>query len=120
MGRGIKCYSKVKCEKCNILGILQVFYNSQGIIKYGRIRHYLGMKDNKPKFRYCKQSIEYIKRVLDDLNNIGQSKQNNDPKLSNKSSITENTRGSGLVWSRIPAWGAGGPGFKSQLPHQMF
>ena len=22
-----------------------------------------------------------------------------------------------LVWTRIPAWGAGGPGFKSQRPH---
>jgi hypothetical protein len=24
-----------------------------------------------------------------------------------------------LEWSRIPAWGAGGPGFKSQRPHHI-
>ena len=27
--------------------------------------------------------------------------------------------GSRLAWSRIPAWGAGDPGFKSQLPHHF-
>ncbi len=26
-------------------------------------------------------------------------------------------RGRSLAWSRIPAWGAGDPGFKSQRPH---
>ena len=30
------------------------------------------------------------------------------------------SRGRRLVWSRIPAWGAGDPGFKSRRPHQVF
>ena len=42
----------------------------------------------------------------------------------NNEIINNNTcgaaRGRRLVWSRIPAWGAGDPGFKSRRPHHEY
>src|SRR4030065_2965493 len=36
---------------------------------------------------------------------------------SNEQGPRPRKRGRSLAWSRIPAWGAGDPGFKSQRPH---
>jgi hypothetical protein len=34
---------------------------------YGRVRHYQCLKDGKPQFTYCRNSIGYIERILANL-----------------------------------------------------
>ena len=109
MGKKIKCFSNVKCEKCHVKGMLQIFLNSYGKIRYSRVRHYNGMIDGKPKFHYCKQSIKYVKKILDDLNN-DQSKENVDRNLKGLNSKSQNRSGRSLAWSRTSASQAGDPG----------
>ncbi len=43
--------------------------------------------------------------------------KNIDLKLLNNGFSSEKARGRRLAWFRIPAWGVGDPGFKSQRPH---
>jgi hypothetical protein len=59
----IKCV-RLECEVCYNLASIQVFYNNEGAIKYGRARHYSGQKEGKPQFEYHQQSIDYLKGKL--------------------------------------------------------
>jgi hypothetical protein len=63
----IKCIKSEKCPICGNKGSIQVFFNKQNKIKYGRVRHYIlkgkeGYDPNrKYNFSYCK---------IDDLNQL--------------------------------------------------
>ena len=95
MGR-IKCFSNVECQICHTKGMLQIFFNSYGKIKYARIRHYEGIVNGKPKFHYCKQPNEYANQILNDQNH-DQNVNNVDLKLLNNGSISENVRAGSLA-----------------------
>jgi hypothetical protein len=78
----IKC-SQSNCEVCGKLASIQVFYNKSGEMKYSRARHYVGRVNNKPRFEYHQQSLQYIKQsvgqVIGQLNlsDLGSVSQNN-------------------------------------------
>ena len=96
MGK-IKCFSNVECQICHTKGMLQIFFNSSGKIKYARIRHYEGLINGKPKFHYCKQSNEYAEQILNDQNH-DHNLNNVDLKLLTNSSKNGNMRAGGLAW----------------------
>jgi hypothetical protein len=50
---------KIECEQCHCIGLLQVLSKN-----YSRVRHYLGYINNKPKFHYCQNSIEWVSKEL--------------------------------------------------------
>ena len=83
---------KVRCEVCGNLGQLQHLSEN-----YYRVKHYLGSINGKLRFEYHKQSLEYIKSVLDSnctLKTIDPiDPKNIDPKVSNNSSFLENVAG---------------------------
>jgi uncharacterized FlaG/YvyC family protein len=56
---------KVRCEVCGSEGQLQHISKN-----YYRIKHYLGSMNGKLKFEYHKQSLEYIKTILDSSGNV--------------------------------------------------
>ena len=65
---------------------------------YARVRHYISLDptSKKPMFEYHKQSLQHVKRILDepekrDIDLIGQS--NIDLKLSKNSSFLDNMAG---------------------------
>ena len=62
----IKCF-KIECQVCNKLASTQVFYNGSGEVKYARAKHYMGRVDCKPQFEYHQQSLEYVKRKLNQI-----------------------------------------------------
>jgi hypothetical protein len=67
MGR-IKCVKIKKCPICGDKGSIQVFFNKQGKIKYGRTRHYIGLKNKKPQFNYCKlEDLQQLETLLKTL-----------------------------------------------------
>jgi hypothetical protein len=51
---------KVRCEVCGNLGQLQHLSEN-----YYRVKHYLGSVDGRLKFEYHKQSLEYMRNILD-------------------------------------------------------
>ncbi len=58
----IKCVKTEKCPVCGYKGSIQVFFNKQGKIKYGRVRHYTGINEaKKPQFNYHK--VEDLKQL---------------------------------------------------------
>ena len=70
----IKCLKLGKCPICSEKGSLQVFFNRQNKIRYGRVRHYI-LKDEqgynpqvKYNFRYCKiedlQQLETLTKSI--------------------------------------------------------
>ncbi len=59
----IKCVKSI-CEVDSKPGMIQAFYNKEGIMKSARIRHYLGTEMGKPKFSYCSQTIAYAEEEL--------------------------------------------------------
>jgi hypothetical protein len=98
----IKCH-KLKCEIFGKEGTAQLFYNKSGELKYGRVRHYLKLNENKkPQFEYHKQSKEYLTEqfkyvsVSNDLN-IDQTQDNIDRKLKESSPIFRNRRAGSLA-----------------------
>ena len=129
----IKCYSGIECEVCHIKGMLQIFFNREGNIKYARIRHYshIDKQSHKPQFTYCKiEDIESLKTLLKsqgislsiekaESGQIGQSQSEKECDLDNSknSLIQQNTCGRRLVWFRTLAFQANDPGFKSRRPH---
>jgi len=48
--RKIQCMTIEKCFVCSNKGLAQVFLNSDGEVRYARVRHYTGLKDGKPVF----------------------------------------------------------------------
>jgi hypothetical protein len=77
----IKC-KQSNCEVCGKLASIQVFYNRSGEMKYGRARHYVGRVNNKPKFMYHQQSLQYIRKNVGpigqaNLSDLGSVSQNN-------------------------------------------
>ena len=66
---------------------MQVFFNNQNKLKYGRVRHYTGLKDKKPQFDYCKledlQQLETLLKTLEfqfpTVTALGHSGQNLKP-----------------------------------------
>ena len=87
---------KVRCEVCGSPGQLQHLSEN-----YYRVKHYLGSVNGKLRFEYHKQSLEYIKGVLDtseehkDIDPIDQ--KNIDPNLLNVSCFNENRRAGSLA-----------------------
>jgi hypothetical protein len=78
----INCY-KLKCDVCGVEGTCQVFFNKAGQLKYGRVRHYQKLDENKkPLFEYHQQSKKYIaeklKFVLPKITHIDQKQINLD------------------------------------------
>ena len=65
----IKCV-KMECPVCGKTGSCQIFFNKQGKIKYGRVRHYTGLNESKkPQFSYCKlDDLEQLETLLNSLN----------------------------------------------------
>jgi hypothetical protein len=57
-----ECIRDFKCEVCHIKGMLQILTKT-----YARVRHYQCLKDGKPQFTYCRNSIGYIERTLANL-----------------------------------------------------
>ena len=53
---------KVQCEVCG--NLVQLQHLSEN---YYRVKHYLGSTDGKLRFEYHKQSLEYIRTVLDNV-----------------------------------------------------
>jgi hypothetical protein len=66
----IKCIKLDKCPICGKDGSCQVFSNKQNEIKYGRVRHYTGLSENKkPQFSYCKlEDLNQLETLLISLN----------------------------------------------------
>ena len=66
----IKCVKTEKCPICREKGSIQVFFNKQNRIKYGRVRHYSGLNESKkPQFSYCKlDDLEQLETLLNSLN----------------------------------------------------
>ena len=56
---------KIKCDVCGNEGQLQHIGKN-----YYRVKHYLGSIDGKLRFEYHKQSIGYIKSILDNSGNV--------------------------------------------------
>jgi hypothetical protein len=80
-----KCCRVENCPICNEKGSIQVFFNNQNKIKYGRVRHYAGLKNKKPQFTYCKlEDLQQLETLLKSLGfqfpaqtkNVGHSGQN--------------------------------------------
>ena len=57
---------KIVCQVCGIEGYLQHIGKN-----YYRVRHYIGYEDGKPKFKYHRQSPEYVSS-LSQKDEIGQ------------------------------------------------
>ena len=108
MGK-IKCFRNVECQVCHTKGMLQIFFNSYGKVKYARIRHYEGIVNGKHKFHYYKQPNEYANQILNDQNH-DQNVNNVDLKLLNNGSISGMGSSGSIVGSSIPAFRAGDPG----------
>jgi hypothetical protein len=121
----IKCF-KLKCEVCNNEGTAQVWFSKTGELKFGRVRHYLRLNENKkPMFEYHKQSKEYLmeklKYIIPKIDQPADQFQNNeDHKLKelspvSKSTINQEGRSSSLV--RTLALHAKGRRFESGSAH---
>jgi hypothetical protein len=57
------------CEVCGKTDLTQVFLRSDGTPKYARARHYIGKKGGKPQFNYHQQSLGYLQRKLNEMQN---------------------------------------------------
>ena len=66
----IKAITVRQCPLCGNKGSIQVFFNRQNKIKYGRTRHYKGLSENKkPQFTYCKlDDLSQLETLLFSLN----------------------------------------------------
>ena len=87
---------KVQCEVCGNLGQLQHISKN-----YYRVKHHLGSTDGKQEFEYHKQSLEYIKNVLD-ISNLGKDidpidQKTIDPKLNSNAIESKNTGAGSLA-----------------------
>jgi hypothetical protein len=56
--------TKIECELCKKLSSIQLFFKADNSLSYGRARHYIGMKDNKPLYEYHPQSLSYLQQKL--------------------------------------------------------
>ena len=63
------------------------------------------MRQNGKDERYIKICVSYLDRFV------------TEPIRVLNPCLTFSSRGRGLAWTRMTAWGAGGPGFKSRRPH---
>ena len=62
----IKCV-KAECPSCKVTGLIQLFFNKEGMLRYARTRHFSHTdKDSKkPQFTYCKlEDLETLKTLL--------------------------------------------------------
>jgi hypothetical protein len=63
----IKCV-KAECPDCKVTGLIQLFMNRNGEVRYARTRHYshLDKGSKKPQFTYCKienlDTLEELRR----------------------------------------------------------
>jgi hypothetical protein len=108
---------KVRCEACGNQGQIQHLSEN-----YYRVKHYLGSVNGKLKFEYHKQSLEYIKGILDtsdEHKNIDPvDPKNIDPKLNSNDLESENKLGRSSSLVRTLALRAKGRRFKSGPAHQ--
>ena len=93
-----KCIKDFECEICHNLGMLQILSENSM-----RVRHYIGIDSitKKSKFSYCKQTPEYVNRILEKLsNNPDQIDHcNHDQNLKESSSFNQNEcSGRSLAW----------------------
>ncbi len=62
-----KCVKSV-CEVCGKVSTIQLFFRSIGELAYGRARHYLGKKEDKPQFEISsskhRDSENFIKNTI--------------------------------------------------------
>jgi hypothetical protein len=76
----IKCL-KAECEICNVVGIVQLFFNNLGVLGYGRVRHCVGLEKGRPIFEYHSQLIKYLSRKIAEVTSnadlLGQSTKTN-------------------------------------------
>ncbi len=99
-----KCI-KAECSVCGNVGLIQLFLNKNGEVRYARTRHYshLDKDSKKPKFTYCRiEDLEELKTLLKSQGislSIGQNegslgqdqtKINHDLELCNSSPIQQN------------------------------
>jgi hypothetical protein len=110
---------KIKCEICGNLGQLQHLSEN-----YYRVKHYLGSVNGKLRFEYHKQSLEYIKRVLDSsstLKTIDPIDQKSiDLKLNSNGLESQKKEGRSSSLVRTLALRAKGRRFKSGPAHIHF
>ncbi len=121
----------MECQ-CGQQGLAQVFYNKEGIFKYGRFRHFShnDAVSHKPQFAYC--TIENLDSLKDLLKTqaislttekamdgqLGHT-DNGDLAEPEISLNQQNMCGRRLVWFRTLAFQANDPGFKSRRPHHF-
>jgi hypothetical protein len=109
----VRCYKGFKCQVCNCLGLIQIFYNRRGEVTYARVRHYTSLDPNskKPQFEYHRQ--EDLKTVENFIKSQAISKPNSlvdqnptdqaqpteicDHKLKESSSVSKNTGAGSLA-----------------------
>jgi hypothetical protein len=88
---------KIVCEVCGNQGQLQHLSEN-----YYRVKHYLGSVNGRLRFEYHKQSLEYIKSILDtskELKTIDPIDPITiDPKLLNNGSFNETRSRGSLAW----------------------
>ena len=108
---------KIVCEICGNLRQLQHLSEN-----YYRVKHYLGSVNGKLRFEYHKQSLEYIKGLLDtsrEHKDIDQIDQNTiDPNLNNNCLLSQKKKGRSSSLVRTLALRAKGRRFKSGPAHQ--
>jgi hypothetical protein len=108
---------KIVCEVCGNQGQLQHLSEN-----YYRVKHYLGSVNGKLRFDYHKQSLEYIKDVLnnsEEHNSIDPIDQKSiDLNLNNNGSFTGKNVGRSSSLVRTLALRAKGRRFKSGPAHQ--
>ena len=97
MGR-VKCVKDFPCQQCGKRGMLQILS-----INSMRVRHYIGIDPDtkKSKFSYCKQTPQYVNRILDNIKTDLTSTDHCNHDLNNLKSSLElknNDSGRSLAW----------------------
>jgi hypothetical protein len=95
----IKCISKVECENCHNIGLLQIFLDRNLAPKYGRIRHTKRV-DGKVSFTYCQPPLDMVTRLYDDLGHSN-NMCNVDLEQPNLGSISNNKEKYGAAESLV-------------------
>jgi hypothetical protein len=113
--RKIQCMKIEKCSVCGKKGLTQLFYNSKNEIRYCRVRHYIGLKDSKPQFSYCRiEDLETLTNLQSNTNgslghNLGQASNCSNTEISNT------IQNSQVLSASIIK--AGGEGFEPSTPN---
>ncbi len=62
----IKCV-RLECLVCHVVGSAQLFLNKKSVVRYCRVRHYVGLNEfRKPQFTYHKiNNLNVVKTLLE-------------------------------------------------------